>query len=204
MSNDSSSKKRIIKDSATYLSSTILAQVLGLLRTLMIPILLGPTQLGVWNLMNVIVGYGANAHLGILHGLNKKIPYLKGLGKIEEIDELKDSVFWVNLLLGISTGAILFIVSFILDPLYATASRIIAVVIVLQIVWLFYFCMLRGDSHFNLVSKGITLLSFFSSTFIVFLAYIFTERLLGALFGLIISYVIVIFYWVVKSNYRFA
>ncbi len=203
MPSNASSKKQIIKDSAHYLTSTVLAQGLGLLRTLLIPILLGPAQLGVWNLMNVIVGYGANAHLGILHGLNKKIPYLRGLGKFEEIDELKDSVFWFNLLLGISAGGLLLITSFLIAPIYAFATRIIAFVIVLQMVYVFYFCMLRGDSRFNLVSKGIVLFSFFSSILVVMFAYVTHERLLGALYGLSISYVIVVLYWVLKAEYRF-
>ena len=90
-------RKQIFKDSTQYLVSTVLAQGVGLFRSLVLPVLLGPAQLGIWNLMNVVIGYGANVHLGILHGLNKKVPMLRGLGNAREFDELKDSVYWASL-----------------------------------------------------------------------------------------------------------
>lgn len=201
--NSGTSRKQILKDSAHYLTSNIVAQVFGLLRSFLLPVLLGPAQLGVWNLMNVIIGYGANAHLGILHGFNKKVPALRALGHTREFEELKDSVFWTNLLLGLFAGAALFLASFLVKPIYASASRIIALVVVLQMLFVFYFSLLRADNRFDLVSKGTAGLSLFSSILVLLLAYFSTDRLLGALCGLLAAYPFVIIYWYYKGGYKF-
>lgn len=197
-------RKQIFKDSTQYLVSTVLAQGVGLFRSLVLPVLLGPAQLGIWNLMNVVIGYGANVHLGILHGLNKKVPMLRGLGNAREFDELKDSVYWASLLLAIIAGAALFLTSFVVEPIYASSLRIVSLVIVLQMVFVFYFCLLRGDNRFDLVSKGIAGLSILSSATVLILAYLSPDRLLGALWGVAVAYPFVLGYWFYEGGYRFA
>ncbi len=196
-------RKQIFKDSTQYLVSTVLAQGAGLFRSVVLPVFLGPAQLGIWNLMNVVIGYGANAHLGILHGLNKKVPMLRGLGHAAEFDELKDSVYWASLLLALIVGAALFLGSFVVEPVYASALRIVAMVIVLQMVFVYYFCLLRGDNRFELVSKGIAGLSILSSATVLVLAYLSPDRLLGALWGVAVAYPFILGYWYYKGGYRF-
>ncbi|MEW6719245.1 MAG: oligosaccharide flippase family protein [Thermodesulfobacteriota bacterium] len=196
-------RKRILRDSTQYLLSTIVAQGAALFRSVAIPVLLGPAQLGIWNLMNVIIGYGANAHMGILHGMNKKVPMLRGLGNAAEFDELKDSSYWASLLLSLIAAAALFLASFLVDPAYASSIRIVALVVVLQMVFVFYFCLLRGDNRFDLVSRGIAGLSVLSSVTVLALAYVWPDRLLGALWGIAAAYPFVLGYWYRKSGYRF-
>jgi hypothetical protein len=94
-------RNTIIKDSSKFLSATVIAQVVSLVRGFILPVLFEPVQLGVWNLMNVILGYGANSHLGLLHGMNKTIPCLRGQNRTQEIEDVKSSIFWLNLLLGL-------------------------------------------------------------------------------------------------------
>ena len=197
-------RKQILKDSAHYLTSTLAAQGFGLLRSVLLPVLLIPAQLGIWNLMNVIVGYGANAHFGLLHGFNKKVPALQALGNERELDELKDSVFWFNLFLGLIAGSLLFLASFLIGTAYSSASRIIALVVILQMIFVFYFSLLRADSRFEIVSNGIAGLSFLSTILVLLLAYISDDRLLGALYGLLAAYPFIIVYWYYKGGYRFA
>lgn len=92
-----SERGQIIQDSARYLFATLAGQGFGLIRSVMIPVLLNPSQLGIWNLMNVVVGYGGNAHMGILHGMNKLIPMLRGQGALAEVEQIKDSAFWISI-----------------------------------------------------------------------------------------------------------
>lgn len=196
-------RRQILKDSAHYLTSTIVAQCVSMLRTMLLPVLLVPAQLGIWNLMNVIVGYGANAHLGLLHGFNKKVPAIRTVGNADDFNELKDSVFWCNLLLGLAIGSGLFVASLVMNPIYASALRIISLVVVLQMFFVFYFSLLRADNKFSLVSNGIAGLSIFSSILVLLLAYFSMDRLLGALTGMLAAYPLVIGYWYHKGGYRF-
>lgn len=197
-------RTQILKESTQYLASTIVAQGAGLLRAILLPVLLVPAQLGVWNLMNVVIGYGANAHLGILHGMNKKVPSLRVLGPPTELEELKDSVFWFNLALGLAAGFVLLVVSFLVQPAFAHALRIVALVVVLQMVFVFYFSLLRADNRFGLVSKGVAGLSIFSTVTVLLIAYYSPDRLLGALYGLAAGYPAVLLYWYYRGNYAFS
>jgi O-antigen/teichoic acid export membrane protein len=45
-----STRRQTIRDSTHYLSATIVAQGVGLLRSIVLPVLLSPAQLGVWTL----------------------------------------------------------------------------------------------------------------------------------------------------------
>ena len=88
-----SGRRKIIKDSSKFLAATVLAQGIGMIRGLMMPVLFNPAQLGIWNLMGVIIGYGGNATFGLVHGMNKAIPLLRGQGNEVGSEEVKDSVF---------------------------------------------------------------------------------------------------------------
>ena len=71
-------------------------------------------------------------------------------------------------------------------------------------VFVFYFCLLRGDNRFDLVSKGIAGLSILSSATVLVLAYLSPDRLLGALWGVAVAYPFVLGYWFYEGGYRFA
>ena len=94
--NISSERHQIVKNSFHFLSATIVGQIVGFFRSILLPILLSPAQLGVWNLMNVVVGYGGNVQMGVLHGMNKLIPALRGKGDLAQVEKVKDSAFWVT------------------------------------------------------------------------------------------------------------
>jgi len=194
--------KQIIKDSTQYITSSVIAQGVSFLPAVFLPALLGPAQFGVWNFMNVIIGYGANAHFGILHGFNKVVPELRAVGKINELNDLIDSVFWVNLFLGILVGFFLLVYSILFQSSYALPSKVAAVVVVLQMIFQFYFSLLRAESRFKLVSTGVAGLSIASSIFVLLLANFFNDKLFGALCGLVVAYIIIVAYWFNKGEYN--
>lgn len=199
---DKINRKQIYSDSLQYVSASIFAQLIGLIRSVFIPIILTPIQLGTWNLMNVIIGYCANSHLGIIPGFNKKIPNLRKLGSKAEYHELKDSVFWLNLILGIITSLILIIFSFTFTKSYSVELKIVAGVVILQNVYIYFLALFRADKKFSLVSKGIICFSTFSSILVVLLSYLFSEPVFGALTGLIFGYLLVVVYWVTMGGYN--
>lgn len=183
--------------------ATIVSQGVGLVRGLVVPLLLTPAQLGVWSMMGVVLNYGGNAHLGILHGMNKAIPLLRGQGKLEDVEATKDSVFWLNLLLGTLAGGIVGAASFIAPASYASGLRIVTVGVFLQMIFFYLFSLLRADNRFGLVSQGVGVFSILSTVLIVFLAFRLADPLLGALIGLVGAYALVVVYWFGKGQYRF-
>lgn len=192
-----------VKDTSKYLLATVAAQGMGFVRSILLPVLFVPFQMGIWNLMNVIIAYGASAHLGILHGMNKIIPLLRGQEKPKEIEVLRDSVFWVNSFLAAGATAILFASSFFAPKAYRVYLWIVAAVVFLQSIFAFQFSLLRANSSFALVSRGIFILSACSAFFVISLAFLFPDRLLGGLIGLAIAHLCTVAYWFVKSKLRY-
>lgn len=196
-------RRRIIQDSTHFLSATIVGQGVGLIRALMIPVLFNPAQLGVWNLMNVVLGYGTHAHVGLLHGMNRAIPALRGQGRSAEVESMKDSVFWVVFGLASAGGAGLWIASVMAPPAYVIPLRLTAVAVFWQMLFIYWYSLLRADSRFKLVSAGVVGLSILTTVFVVGLAIAFPDHLLGGLSGVAAAYAATVVFWFVRGRYRF-
>jgi len=201
---ETAGRRQIIIDSTHYLTATIAGQGIGLIRAAIIPVLFSPSQLGVWNLLNVVLGYGSNAHVGLLDGMCKAIPFLRGENKPEEVERIKDSVFWVNLLLGALAGGVLGIASCVAAAGYASGLRITAFIVFLQLVFYYLFSLLRADNRFGLISGGVAGLSVASTILVLGGALGFQDRVCGAFIGVLASYGLIVAYWLAKSRYRFA
>ncbi len=201
---ETADRRQIIQDSSQYLSATIVGQGVGLIRAVMLPVLFSTSQLGIWSLMNVIIGYGANAHLGLLHGMNKAIPFLRGRNDPEQVERIKDSVFWVNLLLGGFAGVALWSVSWLKPGDYGVGLRIVAGTVFLQMIFFYLFSLLRADNRFGILSGGVASLHVASTILILSGALGLENRLRGALFGLMTAQGLIVAYWLVKSGYKFA
>lgn len=194
---------QIVKDSVQFLSANIVARGIEMVRSVLITIIFSPAQLGIWNLMGVVRGYGANAQLGILDGMNKAIPYLLGEDKLEEIEEIKDAVFWMNLMLGLIGGAVVWIASYQVPKEYALSLRVIAFAVFLQLIHHYLYALLRAFKRFELLSIGMVIFSVLTTVLVVVFALAFSDPLIGALIGFTLAYVVVNTYWQIKGGYRF-
>jgi O-antigen/teichoic acid export membrane protein len=197
-------RQNIARHVTNYFFSTLFVQAVGMIRSIVIPILFSPAQLGVWNLMNVIIGYGGHAHLGLLHGMNKMIPFLKGQGKVEKLRNTKNTIFWTNLFIGISSGCLLLVISFVVPPTYAVYVQIVSIIVFVEQIFNYLSSLLRAESNFDVLIRGINIFSLLSTILVVGAAFSFTNRLLGALIGLTGSFALASFYWIYNSGSRFS
>lgn len=197
-------RHKILKDSSKYLLATVFSQGAGLVRTLLLTIIFSPSQLGIWNFMNVVVGYGANAHLGLLHGMNKIIPPLKSANDTQRFHVVRDSVWWTTGFLGAIAGFIVFLSSYFVSINYSRELRIVSLIIFVQMFFTYLFCLLRAESRFAIVSVGLALFSALSTVFAIIFAYLHPNPLLGALWGLLLANVITVIYWITSASYRFS
>jgi len=200
----SAGRKKVLRDGVQYSAATIFGQGVGLIRSVLIPVLLNPAQLGTWNLMNVVIGYAGNAHLGTLHGMNKLIPMLRGQGELADVEKIKDSIFWFNALLTSIAFVCVWCASYYISPEYRTALRITAVTVFLLGFFYYYYSILRSDNRFKLISAGVGGLSVLSTVFILGFAYFFPDRLVGALVGLAVAYGLVVLLWFLAGRYHYA
>lgn len=196
-------RRKIIKHSSHYVSSSLIGQGIGFFRAILMPVLFTPSQLGIWNFMNLILSYTPHAQLGLTHGLNKGIPLMRGEGNEKEEANIKNSVYWVNIFLSILAFIGVYIFSFFVADSYKFPLRILCLLVSIQMFYYFYFSLLRSNSKFIIVSNGIFLTSILSTFFVVVFAYAFTNPILGGLIGLGLSSLIVLLYWIRKSSYTF-
>ena len=198
-----SERGQIIQDSVRYLFATIAGQGFGLIRSVMMPVLLNPAQLGIWNLMNVVLGYGGNAQLGILDGMNKLVPILRGQGQIAQVVSVRDSVFWTNLILAALAASCVMLASFFVPLSYSKPLQINAVIVLLLLVFCYLFSLLRADNRFGLLSMGIFVLSVLSTVLVLACGFFADNHLLGALIGLACAYGLTVFFWQWRSGYHY-
>jgi len=181
-------RSKIIKDSTRYLFATIAGQGFGVVRSVMMPVFLNPAQLGIWNLMNVIIGYGGNAHFGVLHGMNKLVPILRGQGETAQVVTVRESVFWANLILASSIAAGLAVGALFAPLSYCLPLQVDAVIVLLLLIFTYLFSLLRADNRFGLLSMGMIVLAASSTILILACGLLARDHLLGALIGLACSY----------------
>jgi O-antigen/teichoic acid export membrane protein len=198
-----SSRQKIIKDSGHYVGSSVLGQAFGLLRAVLMPVFFNPAQLGVWNVLNLILSYCPHAQLGLTNGMNKSIPMMKGVGNEEEAKNIKNSVFWINLLLSLLAMIGLLCVSFFVSKDFALPLRILSVIVLFQMIYYYYFSLLRANSQFILVSNGIFFTSVLTTVLVIALIYFFPNPIIGGLIGLGLAILVVLLYWAFKGHYVF-
>lgn len=79
--------------------SSYFSMLLGVLRSVMVMRMIGPSSQGVRKLVDLANKYLSNSHLGVLHGVNKQVPILLGQGKHEQVQRVEDvGVSWILLL----------------------------------------------------------------------------------------------------------
>jgi O-antigen/teichoic acid export membrane protein len=153
--------------------------------------------------MNVVLSYGGNAQLGILEGMNKLVPMLRGQGQTAQVATVRDSVFWTNLILAALVASGIALSSFFVPLAYSKPLQINAVIVLLLLVFYYLFSLLRADNRFGLLSMGVFALSALSTVLVLGCGFLAENHLLGALIGLACAYGLTVFFWQWKGGYRY-
>lgn len=102
-----SRKKILLQDTFRYSFANSLAQGLGVINSIALRRFLGPWMMGVWNILQVILGYCGYASLGTTKALMRDYPYLLGRGEREKAGTLKDLVMTFSMLGSLVPAVIL-------------------------------------------------------------------------------------------------
>jgi O-antigen/teichoic acid export membrane protein len=93
-------KKKIISDAFYYAGANYLAQAIGILNSIFLRRFLGPASMGMWSILQVVLGYCGYASFGTTKALMRDYPYLRGKGQLEEASHLKDMILTFSLLMS--------------------------------------------------------------------------------------------------------
>ncbi len=81
------------------------ATVVGILPTILVPVLLGPASYGVWKLLTAIENFSRVLHLGTVSALNRQVPYYEGRGDPERARTARGTALGMTILGGLVSSA---------------------------------------------------------------------------------------------------
>ena len=95
---DMPQKKTIIKDASIYALGSYGARAFDIVNGIVIRSFLGPTAMGIWAFLQVILNYAKHSGLGMTTATARDVPYYRGKGDEAKADEIKDLVFSFTLI----------------------------------------------------------------------------------------------------------
>lgn len=152
-----STKTQVIKDAAVYIPSTYVAQFCGLINAFVIRHLLGPTMMGIWATLQLILNYGGYLNLGSMQAGAKEIPFQMGRKDQAKADRITNNIFTFSLLMSgigaalLVAGAVIFSRDF--DMRFRAGLVAIGIILIGQRVYNFTVMLLRGYKNFALLAK---------------------------------------------------
>src|SRR3989338_7132281 len=149
-------KIRIIWDTLKYTAATYVSQGLGMGTSILLRRLLGPTLMGVWSVLQVILGYCGYASFGTTKAMARDYPFLRGKGEHEKAEHVKDMTLTFSMVMSFIPALIL--LGYLVVRWNVTDSQLrlgIAFLAVFLFVQRFYdlvLTLLRSDKRFDVLS----------------------------------------------------
>ena len=176
---------QILRDIFRYSASTIISQALALIAGFWVARLLGPSNLGIWTAVSLVLAYGSYMELGVHSAMGRDLPFFIGKGDLEKAAYV-EATAWNVTIIGALLGAVFVILFSFLpshSPMMALGLRVMAIVLVLQQIYSYQRIVLRSYNQFNELSRQQILFTILSSclaiVFIIFFG--FEGRMLAAL-----------------------
>ncbi|MBY5923315.1 lipopolysaccharide biosynthesis protein [Ferrimonas balearica] len=186
------------KSVAQLAASRGLRHGLGLITAFLRPKLLGPEALGLFALLNLFPTYSTYLHLGARSSLRYQVPRLKGQGETEQIDALKNSVYWGSLILNLVLALMILGYATFGTEDSVTRFGLVCAAISVVLVWAFDHRMaeLKSEERFGTLAR-ITALRY-GLQFALTLGLILTLGILGAFLALPIC--LALLYWSAREG----
>jgi len=200
-------RREIFGETTKYLVATIVSGLLAIMQAFLIARVLGPYLFGAWTILMIILSYNVHAHFGLVHGMNKEMPYLRGKGEPEQAERARDNCFWAICIIAIVASIILIILSFALEdslaPELIKGLRILAGVTFLRQIYIFLASLLRADKKFGTLSVFVTLFAALSILFVLLYFFTFTNKLYAAILALLSGYLLANAFVFFRTRYKF-
>ena len=181
-------KSKLIRDASFTTVSQYLTKFIALLRGFLVAKLLDPSMYGYFSGLSLVLLYNSQAHLGILHGLNRNLSLAIGGGKEEEYHDLLNNGITAIAVLSLLFGAVIlsssFIASIAINNELKWGLRVYAALSVLFHFEYIIHSLLRVQHRFKEIAYSKLLFSFSNLVSVVILTYFF------GFYGVLISFLI--------------
>ena len=200
-----SKRKEIFKQTGIYAAGSQLSQLIGMVAAILSRRFLGPTQMGIWATIQIVVEYSKYSTMGTLHGVAREIPYYIGKGKPEVAEEIKNVVFTSILVSSSLIGFVIFLFALITKGRFSVEVRyglfFVSVVIVLQRLNDLFVGLLRCYKKFTLASMQMVWSAAVNAVLVAFLTYFF--KIYGFICALVFSFIFNLVYIHLHNNFHF-
>lgn len=188
-------RHKIITDSAKMFFANVVTAVTGIVRGIVIAGVLGPNNYGIWSIFNVIMSYVPYTHFGLLDGMTKQIPLLKGKGSFEHVKVMRDTAWSALMVITLVITVVMLSGSFIFQNRFSNevvvGFRILACLIFFFQIFIFLTSYIRLDDHFSLLSISMGGQTVISLVLMLILFNTLSNKLYAALLALIVTYLII-------------
>jgi len=156
---DNKSKKvEMMQDISIFSVSSYFANIAYFLRGFLNASIVGPSMYGLWAGLNIILSFGFYAHMGVLQGMSREIPYNLGKGDERKADVVRANAFGFCIITSIIIAILIVICSlFFRERLGLTGMAgivTISILIVVQNTVTFYRLALASIKRFSIIAMA--------------------------------------------------
>ena len=164
--------------------------------------ILGPKAFGFWNLISLVLIYRGITHMGIIPAANREIPFFKGKGELQKVEEIRSVSFSYSLLLTL-ISCVLFLTTTILieSPSFRTPSQFMVILYFCTQMYHYLQVYLKSDRLFTLMSMQQLLYAFLLPLVAVPMA--MKYGLSGFIIGQSMAIIIVLIFITIKVPFKF-
>lgn len=152
-----SRKEEIIGDASLYSAMSVLTQIITLAAGILTRRFLGPVQMGIWSLLQIVLIYSSYSALGVTEAISREIPYYRGRGEYEKAEEMKDIIYSFSTFTSglIAAGCVIYalVMNHRLRPEMFWGLLVMPLMILLQRTNNLYIAFLRGYKLFTIAAK---------------------------------------------------
>ncbi len=200
-----SKTREIIKDAGDYSMATLITQFVTVAAAILSRRFLGPVQMGVWSLVQIILTYANYSNMGTMDAIAREIPFYHGKNDAKRVEDIKNTVFTFCVLtaLAVSLGVIAyaFLKRGVLQETLFYGLLITAALILLQRLNALLICLVRAYKYFELAGR----LTFYSAVVNLVLIGFFSYRykLYGFMAAMVLSFIFNIVYVFCHQKFHF-
>ena len=192
----SSGPRGIVGHASVFAFSSQITQLITLIAAILSRRFLGPTQVGIWATLQIVVEYSKYSTMGALYSVAIQIPYLIGKGKTDEAEAVRNAVFTLTLFNSVLAGIAILgfaLVTFGRWGMEMTYGLIlVSIIVVLQRMSDFLIGLARCYKKFVLASKQMIWSAIVNVILVSFLSYRF--KIYGFIWAIVLSLLFNILY----------
>ncbi len=148
-------------DAFFYAAANYIAQGIGILNSFLLRAFLGPAAIGIWSVLQVILGYCGYASLGTTRALGRDYPIFRGKGDFEKAELVKNSTLTFSMLMSLIPFAGILLSALYLhqkwERPFIWGMLFLAFFLFIQRYYDFIITLLRSEKKFKILSIQIVL-----------------------------------------------